>query len=80
MQATIWALLPPVIAIVLALITKEVYISLIIGIITGAVLLVGITDPIGVLNMTFDTMKGKIIGIDPDGTYVGSSCVDILPL
>ena len=30
--ATIWALLPPVIAIVLALITKEVYSSLFIGI------------------------------------------------
>ena len=33
--ATIWALVPPVIAIVLALITKEVYSSLIIGIVAG---------------------------------------------
>ncbi len=33
--ATIWSLLPPVIAIVLALITKEVYSSLFIGILTG---------------------------------------------
>ena len=33
--ATVWALVPPVIAIVLALITKEVYSSLIIGIIAG---------------------------------------------
>ena len=34
----IWALLPPVIAIVLALITKEVYSSLFIGIVVGALL------------------------------------------
>ena len=33
--ATIWSLLPPIIAIVLALITKEVYSSLFIGIIVG---------------------------------------------
>ncbi len=35
-QGTVWALLPPVIAIGLALITKEVYSSLFIGIVTGA--------------------------------------------
>ena len=39
--ATIWALLPPVIAIVLALITKEVYSSLFIGILAGAVMYAG---------------------------------------
>ena len=39
--ASIWALLPPVIAIVLALITKEVYSSLIIGIIVGGALYAG---------------------------------------
>ena len=36
--ATIWSLLPPVIAIGLALVTKEVYTSLLAGIITGALL------------------------------------------
>ena len=36
--ATGWALLPPIIAIVLALITKEVYSSLFIGILSGALL------------------------------------------
>lgn len=36
--ATGWALLPPIIAIALALITKEVYISLFVGILTGALL------------------------------------------
>ena len=35
--ATYWALIPPVIAIGLALITKEVYSSLFIGIVTGAI-------------------------------------------
>ena len=36
MYATYWSLIPPVVAIVLALITKEVYSSLFIGIVTGA--------------------------------------------
>ena len=36
--STFWALLPPIIAIVLALITKEVYISLFVGILSGALL------------------------------------------
>ena len=36
--ASIWALLPPVIAIALALITKEVYSSLFVGILSGALL------------------------------------------
>lgn len=38
MEATFWALLPPIIAIILALLTKEVYVSLMLGIITGALL------------------------------------------
>ena len=37
-QGTLWALLPPAIAIGLALITKEVYSSLFIGIVTGGLL------------------------------------------
>ncbi len=39
--ATIWALLPPVIAIVLALITKEVYSSLFVGILAGGLIYAG---------------------------------------
>ena len=38
MTGTFWAILPPVIAIVLALITKEVYLSLMIGIASGALM------------------------------------------
>lgn len=38
MYATFWSLVPPLVAIALALITKEVYSSLFIGVITGALL------------------------------------------
>ena len=38
MVGTIWALIPPVIAIGLALITKEVYLSLMVGIASGALM------------------------------------------
>lgn len=38
LYATIWALLPPLVAIVLALITKEVYSSLFVGIVVGALI------------------------------------------
>ena len=37
LYATVWSLVPPVVAIVLALITKEVYSSLFIGILIGGV-------------------------------------------
>ena len=36
MEGTFWALVPPIIAIVLALITKEVYSSLFVGILVGS--------------------------------------------
>ena len=37
-NATFWALVPPIVAIALALITKEVYSSLFVGVLTGAIL------------------------------------------
>jgi len=46
---SLWALLPPIIAIILALITKEVYSSLIIGIIAGG-LLYAEFNPVKALN------------------------------
>ena len=46
---TFWALVPAIVAIVLALITKEVYSSLFIGILVGALLLTGF-DPIGTVD------------------------------
>ena len=47
--ATYMALLPPVIAIVLALITKEVFSSLFVGVLTGALLATDF-NPVGALN------------------------------
>ena len=49
---TVWALTPPLIAISLSLITKEVYSSLFLGILTGALLISGF-EPVGVLNQLF---------------------------
>ena len=40
-QESFWSLIPPVIAIILALVTKEVYSSLFIGILTGSLLFSG---------------------------------------
>ena len=52
--ATIWALVPPVIAIVLALITKEVYSSLIIGIVAGGFIFAGGNFETAVNHVLFD--------------------------
>ena len=41
LYATPWSLVPPLVAIGLALITKEVYSSLFIGVLSGAVLYAG---------------------------------------
>ena len=54
---TIWSLLPPVVAIVLALITKEVYSSLFIGILVGFVLQANF-DPV----MTFNHLVNGFVG------------------
>ncbi len=57
---TMWSLLPPVIAIILALITKEVYLSLFIGIVSGALLYTNFS-PIDTVNAIFD-MIGEELG------------------
>ena len=61
MSATIWSILPPVIAIVLALITKEVYMSLLIGILSGALLYTKFGF-ISSIETTFQIMGDKIGG------------------
>lgn len=63
---TFWALVPPIIAIALALITKEVYSSLLIGIIFGALLstsfnLIGAVD--NVINQGFIPAVADTAGI-----------------
>ena len=59
LTATFWTLLPPIIAIALALITKEVYSSLLIGILAGALLFTGF-NPLHAVEMTFTVMGGKL--------------------
>ena len=58
---SLWSLLPPIVAIGLALITKEVYSSLFIGVITGGVIYSAATDGgfEGVLNVV---IKDGLIG------------------
>ena len=57
--ATLLSLLPPIIAIALALITKEVYSSLFIGILSGA-LLYSNFNIWGLVTNSFDVMVGKL--------------------
>ena len=61
MVGTIWALVPPVIAIGLALITKEVYLSLMVGIASGALMFEHF-KPVEAMNTIFEIMTGKIGG------------------
>ena len=64
---TFWALLPSLIAIVLALVTKEVYSSLFIGILTGA-LFWGQFHPVAVLNHVF---QDGIVSVISDAGNAG---------
>jgi Na+/H+ antiporter NhaC len=59
MSGTIWAFLPAIIAIVLALTTKQVYISLFLGIFVGAMMYVG-GNPIAALQTVFEVMSDKV--------------------
>ena len=64
---TAWSLVPPLIAITLALVTKEVYSSLFIGIISGALLYTGFNFE-GTVNHTF---KDGVIAVLSDSYNVG---------
>lgn len=55
---TFWSLMPPVVAIVLALITKETYTSLFVGVVVGALLLAGL-DPLNTLNYIIGGNAGE---------------------
>ena len=59
MEGTFWAFLPAIIAIVLALITKQVYVSLFLGIFVGALMYTG-GDPINGLFILFKVMSEKV--------------------
>ena len=61
MAETAWSLVPPVITIVLALVTKEVYMSLAIGIFIGAFMFTGFNF-LGAIDTMFDIMSNKVGG------------------
>ena len=67
LYATIWSLLPPLVAIVLALITKEVYSSLFVGIVVGALIYSGFKFE-GTVTQIFE---GGIIKVLSDSYNVG---------
>ena len=58
MEGTFWAIVPTLIAVIFALITKEVFISLFIGIFTGAMIIAG-GNPIVALSELFNIMAAK---------------------
>ncbi len=60
--ATFWALIPPLVAIALALITKEVYSSLFIGIVLGALLSANWNPVAAVDNMVNDGLIAAVSG------------------
>ena len=64
MHATFWALVPPIVAIALALITKEVYTSLFIGIVVGALFYANFD-----LVLAMQTIMAG--GANPDGDVMG---------
>ncbi|MCI8708242.1 MAG: Na+/H+ antiporter NhaC family protein [Dorea sp.] len=60
MYASFWSLVPPVVAIVLALITKEVYSSLFVGILIGGVFYSGFTFEKTVVHVFQDGIVGVL--------------------
>ena len=59
MEGTLWAFLPALIAIVLALVTKQVYISLFFGIFVGAFMCAGF-DPLKAMFTLYQVMSEKV--------------------
>ena len=60
MYASFWSLVPPVVAIVLALITKEVYSSLFVGILIGGVFWSGFKPEATILHVFQDGLVGVL--------------------
>ena len=61
MAETAWSILPSLITIALALATKEVYMSLLVGIFSGALLFTGF-DIIASIVTMFEVMAEKVGG------------------
>ena len=64
MEGTLWAFLPAVIAIVLALVTKQVYVSLFLGIFVGSMMYAG-GDPLKAMFTLYQVMSEKVGGNTP---------------
>lgn len=67
MYASFWALIPPVVAIALALVTKEVYSSLFVGILIGGLFYSGFTFETTITHVFQDS----IVGVLSDSYNVG---------
>lgn len=69
---TFWAIVPPLVAIVLALITKEVYLSLFLGILVGTLFYANF-NPIGTITGIFGEGGGSIgmLSVVTDGWNAG---------
>lgn len=61
MYATIWSLVPPIVAIVLALVTKEVYISLFVGILAGGLFYANFNPVLTITSIT-DKLINEVAG------------------
>lgn len=61
MEASFWALIPPILAIIISLITKEVNLSLVIGIIVGCGVYCRF-NPFTTVTTMFDIMSSKVYG------------------
>ena len=64
MEGTIWAFAPALVAIILALLTKQVYVSLFVGILTGALMYTG-GNPLQALGTLYTVMSEKVGGNAP---------------
>ncbi|MBR2376060.1 MAG: Na+/H+ antiporter NhaC family protein, partial [Clostridia bacterium] len=59
MEGTFWAFMPAIIAIVLALVTKQVYVSLFLGIFVGSMMYTD-GDPLKALFVLYQVMSDKV--------------------
>ena len=61
MYASFWSLIPPIVAIALALITKEVYSSLFVGILIGGLFYSGFTFETTITHVFQDGIVGVLV-------------------
>lgn len=71
MYATFWSLIPPLVAIILALITKEVYSSLFVGIVVGGLFYANFNLKDSFLTIFTDKTDGGLLAKLSDSSNVG---------